>query len=130
MDNFNKRNNKNIIPEIDYSGIGIISGLAIQAFAILPLIIRVNKTKSAREISYFTPIMFFFSFILFSIISLTKGFYGTLIVFFIGMVFSGVLLAQKYMYEQNMKYKNKKNKLIFDIKKLKNDIKNIRSEGE
>jgi len=127
IENINRRNN---IPQIDYSGIGIIVGLAIQAFAILPLIIRVNKTKSAREISYFTPIMFFFSFILFSIISLTKGFYGTLFVFFIGMVFSGILLAQKYMYEQNLKYENRKNNLIFDIKKLRDDINRIRSEGE
>ena len=31
------RNNKNIVPQIDYSGIGIIVGLAIQAFANLPL---------------------------------------------------------------------------------------------
>jgi uncharacterized protein with PQ loop repeat len=130
MENFNRRNNKNIVPQIDYSGIGIIVGLAIQAFAILPLIIRVDKTKSAREISYFTPIMFFFSFILFSIISLTKGFYGTLIVFFIGMVFSSVLLAQKYIYEKNRKYENQKKELLFDLQKLKNNIKNIRSEGE
>lgn len=105
------------IPKIDYSGLGILFGLTIQAFALIPLIIRVAKTKSANDISYVTPIMFIFSFIIFSVISFSKQYYLPLVIFLVGIVTSTLLLVQKVMYERNRDLKNETN--VFDLKKLK-----------
>jgi len=111
--NFNKKNgqSKNIL--VDYSGIGILFGMTIQAFALIPIIVKVAQKKTAEEISFVTPVMFLFSFIIFGVISLAKKFYLPLIIFVIGIVTSAMLLVQKLMYE---KYKNDLNSApIFDL---------------
>lgn len=120
--NNNNINNKNIPPtfnkntQIDFSGLGILFGLAIQSIALFPLIFKVSSTKNAETISFLTPILFLFSFILFSIISFTKKYYLPLIIFFIGIVSSSILLVQKYLYEKQKDLKAQPS--VFDLKSL------------
>jgi len=131
IENLNKKSFKNNKIKIDYSGIGILVGITIQAFAILPLIIRVHQTKSAEDISYVTPIMFLLAFILFTIISLVKVYFVPLIIYFIGIIFSSILLAQKYMYEQKKKAFYTKRELVYDLKMFNKDQRDkLRKEKE
>lgn len=117
-------NNRNYLGKkslkIDYSGLGILFGITVQAFALIPLIVRVHKTKSAEEISYFTPIMFLFAFILFSVISLSKEYYLPLIVFLVGIVASTMLLVQKIIYEREKL--ERKMAPVFDLNNVKLDF--------
>jgi len=98
--NFTQKNIK-----IDYSGLTILFGLGLQAVALIPLIARISLVKSAEEISFLTPILFLFTFIMFSVIAFTKKYYIPLIIFFIGIATSSVLLAQKFMYERSKEKK-------------------------
>jgi len=120
--NNNYRNNNpnfNKYTEIDYSGLGILFGLAIQSIALFPIIIKVSVTKNAETISFLTPILFLSTFILFSIISFTKKYYLPLIIFFIGIISSSILLVQKYLYEKQKDLKEHPS--VFDLKSLNLD---------
>ena len=131
IENLNRKSFKSNQIKIDYSGIGILVGITIQAFDILPLIIRVHQTKSAEDISYVTPIMFLLAFILFTIISLVKVYFVPLIIYFIGIIFSSILLAQKYIYEQKKKAFYTKRELVYDLKMFNNDQREkLRKEKE
>ena len=102
--------------KLDYSGLFILIALSIQALALIPLVITVSKKKTAEEISMITPIMFLFSFIIFSVIAFTKQYFLPLIIFFIGIVLSAVLLIQKIMYERNKE--TTKNSPMFNLSEL------------
>lgn len=103
----------NSSPRVDFSGIGILAGLTLQAFALLPLIFSVAQKKSAEEISILTPIIVLFSFIVFSIISFTKKNYIPLAIFIIGIIISTMLLVQKVMYDRS-----KNTAPVFDVDKI------------
>jgi len=104
--NLTKNAPKTSYPKIDYSGLGILFGMIIQAFALIPIIIKVSINKSAQDISIVTPMMMLFSFILFSVISFIKKFYFPLLIFIIGIVVSGILITQKVLYETSVSRKN------------------------
>jgi len=104
--NLTKNAPKTSYPKIDYSGLGILFGMIIQAFALIPIIIKVSINKSAQDISIVTPMMMLFSFILFSVISFLKKFYFPLFIFIIGIVVSGILITQKVLFETSISQKN------------------------
>jgi uncharacterized protein with PQ loop repeat len=101
LNNSNFFNMQNNSLSYDFIGLFILIAMLLKACAQIPLIIKVTQTKSAEDISMFTPIMFLISFSILSAISLIKKLYMPLLIFIIGVATSIILIVQKITYEKS-----------------------------
>jgi len=79
----------------------VVFSMALVSFALVPLVVRIARTQSAKDISYATPIMFTLAFVILTFVSAIKKLYLAFFIFIIGLVISIILLVQKIMYEKN-----------------------------
>lgn len=84
----------------DISGIIILIAMGLKVFGLLPLIVKINKTGSAKDVSLATPIMYLIAFVILGVLSFMKEFYVPLILFAAGIIISIFLIVQIDNYEK------------------------------
>lgn len=98
-------NKLNKTMEWDINNIIVVFAMLLIACGLIPLIVRVAKTQSAKDISYATPILFIIAFFLLLIVSAFKKIYAAFFIFLIGLIASIILLIQKYMHDKNTSHR-------------------------
>lgn len=98
--------------DFDFAGTVILIAMALKTFGLIPLIVRIDKTKSAEDVSFATPIMFLIAFVMLGVISLLKGYYLPICLFCVGIIVCIILIVKIGKYEKNKADKNKNIKKI------------------
>lgn len=109
--------------QYNYVNIGILVSMGLKCIGLYPLIIKVAEKKTAEEISFVTPILFFLAFAIIFVISILKKFYIPAVLFFIGMVGGAILFVQKLVYHLSEEPSNNNNKQYYN--EVKNYDQNI-----
>jgi len=101
MNNNENENLENKASNINFIDVGIIFAMGLKVFSLVPTIVRISKTKSAEDISYFTPIMLLCAFIILAIICFIYKLILPFSILIVGIITSSILLVQKNMYENS-----------------------------